>query len=136
MSARPVPPVSTLTRPYWDAVRQQQLVLQECDACQQRLFPPKTHCPACGSGALSWRPVSGTGTIYSFTIARRPPHPVFAEQCPLAIAIVELDEGPRMITNIVECAPDRIEVGMAVQVAFEPIDDTDVMLPVFRPSAR
>jgi uncharacterized protein len=78
--------------------------------------------------------VSGKGTVYSYTVAHRPPHPVFAEQCPLTVAIVELEEGPRMISNIVRCDPGRLEVGMAVQVAFEPIDDSDVVLPVFEPA--
>lgn len=134
MSARPIPPVSALTQPYWDAARRQELVVQHCSACDCRPFPPRAHCPACGSAELSWAAVSGKGTIYSYTVAHRPPHPVFAGQCPLAVAIVELEEGPRMISNIVGCDPDGIEVGMAVHVAFEPIDDSDVMLPVFAPA--
>jgi uncharacterized OB-fold protein len=71
--------------------------------------------------------------VYSYTVAHRPPHPVFVGQCPLAIAIVELEEGPRMMSNVVGCEPDDVEVGMAVRVCFEPIDDSDVMLPVFTP---
>lgn len=134
MSARPTPPVSALTQPYWDAARRQELVVQHCSTCDNRPFPPRAHCPACGSAELSWRAVSGRGTIYSYTVAHRPPHPVFAGQCPLTVAIVELEEGPRMISNIVGCDPDRIEVGMTVQVAFEPIDDSDVLLPVFAPA--
>lgn len=134
MSARPIPPVSELTRPYWVAARSDELVVQYCDACDYRLFPPRAHCPACGSAELSWRAVSGKGMVYSYTVAHRPPHPVFAGQCPLAVAIVELEEGPRMISNIVGCDPDRIEIGMAVRVAFEAIDDSDVVLPVFAPA--
>lgn len=134
MSARPIPPMTDLTQPYWDAARRQELVVQHCESCDHRPFPPRAHCPACGSATLTWRTVSGKGTVYSYTVAHRPPHPVFAEQCPLAVAIVELDEGPRMISNIVGCDPDALEVGMAVQIAFEPIDESDVVLPVFSPA--
>ena len=133
MSARLIPPSSELTQPYWDAARRDELVVQHCVDCGQRPFPPRAHCPQCGSAALEWRGVSGRGTVYTFTIAHRPPHPVFSDQCPLAIAVVELEEGPRMISNIVGCDPADIEVGMAVQVAFEQIDDSDVALPVFSP---
>lgn len=133
MSARLLPPITELTRPYWDAARRQELVVQRCEDCDRRLFPPRGNCPSCGSAALSWRPVSGRGTVYSYTIAHRPPHPVFAEQCPLAVAIVELEEGPRMISNVVGCNTADVRVGMSVRVAFEPIDDGDVVLPVFTP---
>ena len=134
MSARPIPPTSELTQPYWDATRKGELVVQHCGSCNDALFPPRAHCPSCGSADLSWRPVSGKGTVYTYTIARRPPHPVFAEQCPLAIGIIELDEGPRLMSNIVNCDPQDIAVGMPVQVTFEAIDDSDVMLPVFAPA--
>ena len=133
MSARLIPPTSELTQPYWDAARRQELVIQRCDGCEHWLFPPRAHCPACGSGRLVWRPVSGRGSVYSFTVAHRPPHPVFAEQCPLTIAIVELEEGPRMMTNISGCEPGQVKVGMSVAVAFEAIDDSDILLPVFTP---
>ena len=133
MSTRLIPPTSELTQPYWDAARQGELVVQHCGDCDSRSFPPRAHCPQCGSAELEWRKVSGRGTVYTFTIAHRPPHRVFSDQCPLAIAVVELEEGPRMISNIVGCDPADVEVGMAVQVAFEEIEDSDVALPVFSP---
>ena len=70
--------------------------------------------------------------IYTYTIAHRPPHPVLTEQCPLVIAVVELEEGPRMITNVVGCNPAEVKIGMKVQVAFDAIDDCDEVLPVFK----
>jgi uncharacterized OB-fold protein len=133
MSARLIPPSSELTQPYWDAACKGELVVQHCGDCDQRPFPPRAHCPQCGSAELQWSKVSGRGTVYTFTIAHRPPHPVFSDQCPIAIAVVELEEGPRMISNIVGCEPADVEVGMAVQVVFEQIDDSDVALPVFSP---
>ena len=134
MSARLIPPVSELTEPYWEAARRSELVVQRCEACNGWSFPPRANCPSCGSGRLAWRPVSGKGSIYTYTVAHRPPHPVFSDQCPLAIAIVELEEGPRLMSNITGCDPSELEVGMAVTVAFEQIDDSDVLLPVFTPA--
>lgn len=135
MSARPIPPTSELTAPYWDAARRGELVVQRCEACEARPFPPRARCPRCGAGALAWAPVSGRGTVYSYTVARRAPHPVFAGQLPLVVAIVELAEGPRLVTNVVGCDPAEVTVGMAVEVAFEPIDDSEMSLPVFTPRA-
>ena len=134
MSARLIPPSTEMTQPYWDAARREELVVQQCEDCDGHLFPPRAHCPACGSPRLAWLPVSGRGEIYTYTLAHRPPHPVLAEQCPIAIAVVELEEGPRMISNVIDCAPGDLAVGMPVQVAFEAIDDSDVALPVFRPA--
>jgi uncharacterized OB-fold protein len=134
MSTRLIPPSSPLTQPYWDATRRGQLVTQKCEPCERRIFPPQAHCPNCGSAAFRWEPVSGKGVIYTYTIAHRPPHPVLADQCPLAIAVVELQEGPRMITNVVGCNPGEVEIGMKVQVTFEAIDDSDEVLPVFQPA--
>lgn len=134
MSARLIPPSTELTQPYWDATRREQLVIQQCVDCAGRIFPPRANCPKCGSAQLEWQPVSGKGVIYTYTVAHRAPHPVLAEQCPITIAVVELEEGPRMITNVTGCDPSDVEVGMSVQVDFEAIDDSDVVLPVFRPA--
>ncbi len=134
MSARPIPPSSPLTEPYWEAARRGELSLQRCEGCDVRIFPPRAHCPECGGDALRWAPVSGRGTLYSYTVAHRPPHPAFADQLPLVVAIVELEEGPRMVTNLVDCDPSELEVGGAVVARFETIDDSDVALPVFSPS--
>lgn len=134
MSARPIPPTSELARPYWDAARRGELVVQRCERCGRRPFPPRAHCPGCGASSLFWAPVSGRGTVHSFTVAHRAPHPVFAAQLPLVVAIVELAEGPRMVTNLVGCEPADLAVGLAVEVRFEPIDDSDVVLPVFTPT--
>ncbi|MGB0622130.1 MAG: Zn-ribbon domain-containing OB-fold protein [Myxococcota bacterium] len=80
---------------------------------------------------LAWEAVSGRGRIHIFTVAHRAPHPKFAGQLPLVIAIVELEEGPRLVTNLVDRNPEKIEVGAAVEVRFEAIEDSDVSLPVF-----
>jgi uncharacterized OB-fold protein len=91
----------------------------------------RAHCSKCGSRALAWEAVSGRGRVHFFTVAHRAPRPRFAGQLPLVVAIVELEEGPRLVTNLVDCDPEKIEVGAAVEVRFEAIDDSDVSLPVF-----
>jgi uncharacterized OB-fold protein len=133
MSTRLIPLITDLTQPYWDATRRGEFVMQQCKACTHTIFPPRSNCSNCGSKELLWQPVSGKGVIYTYTIAHRPPHPVLVDQCPLAIAVVELDEGPRMITNVIGCNPNEVKIGMKVKVAFEAIDDSDEVLPVFEP---
>lgn len=132
MSARLIPPVSELARPFWEAARQHRLVIQHCAGSGKHVFPPRAHSPW-GGGPLTWSEVSGRGSVYTYTIAHRPPHPVFAELCPLVVAIVELEEGPRMMTNLINCDPADLRVGMPVRVAFEAIEDSDISLPVFEP---
>ncbi|MGH9137554.1 MAG: Zn-ribbon domain-containing OB-fold protein [Acidimicrobiales bacterium] len=132
-AARPVPPANPSTEPYWEAARRHELALQRCDVCGTRPFPPRATCPSCGSRALSWSPVSGRGTVHTFTVAYRAPHPGFADRLPLVVALVDLDEGPRLTTNIVGCAPADVHIGLPVEVAFDNVDGTEVTLPVFRP---
>ena len=131
MSTRLIPPTSELTQPFWDAARDHQLVIQQCDDCAHYLFPPAAHCPQCGSANLTWTPVSGRGSVYTYTIAYRPPHPVLKDHCPLAIAVIELEEGPRMMSNVIGVDPETLTIDTPVQVTYETIDDSDVVLPVF-----
>jgi uncharacterized OB-fold protein len=92
------------------------------------------NCTECGSQALEWVVACGRGTVYSYTVARRPTHPAFAERVPYVIAIVELDEGPRVTTNVVDCDPDAVRIGLPVELTFEaPVDG--IALPLFRPSS-
>ena len=134
MSARLIPPMSPFTEPYWEAAAKGELLIQKCSACQHVQLPPRKHCENCGSADVAWVASSGNGVIYTFTVARRPPHPVFAEQVPLVVAVVELEEGVKLMTNIIECDPDDVAIGMSVKVAFEPVDDSEVVLPVFSPA--
>ncbi len=130
----PLPHPSVLTQPFWDATAREELLLQRCEACGAYVFYPRHNCTACGARALEWVKAGGTGTVFTYTVARRPTHPGFADRVPYVIAVVELDEGPRMTTNLVDCSPEDVSIGMRVEVVFGPLED-GLRLPYFRPAA-
>lgn len=127
-----VPQPTAITQPFWTAARQHRLEIQRCKGCRKHFFYPRPLCPFCGSSSLEWALVSGRGKVYSYTVARRPTTPAFANQGPYVIAIVELDEGPRMTTNIVGCDPNSVYVGQAVTATYEDVSD-QIALVHFRP---
>jgi uncharacterized OB-fold protein len=128
--SRPTPHPSPVTRPFWEACARHELVLQRCAACSSAVFYPRSVCPACGSSELTWVPAGGFGTLHTYTVARRPTHRKLADRVPYVIAIVELDEGPRLTSTVVGTDPDDLTIGSRVQVDFE--DDETVSYPVFR----
>lgn len=128
---KPLPQPTSITRPFWEAARAHRLAIQGCASCGRYVFYPRPFCPHCG-GELAWSDVSGRGTVYSFTVARRPTARAFEPDVPYVIAIVELAEGPRLTTNVVGCAPEAVRIGMAVQVRFEDVTE-EVTLVKFRP---
>ena len=125
-----VPGTTDLTAPYWDAAREGRLVVQQCRACHQVWHPPLPRCPHCHATDLGWRQVSGDGTIYSYTVVRHPTHYAFAEKIPYVLAIVELAEGPRLVTAITGAAPEEVRGGQPVRVVFAEVAD-GVTLPYF-----
>lgn len=136
MSALPkkTPPIDAESRPFWEATREGRLCLPNCDDCNFVVFYPRSRCPACRSTSLEWVDLTGRGSIYSRTIVRRAPGR-WREHTPYVVAYVELEEGPRMVTNIVDCDPEEVEIGLPVEVAFDPIED-GYALPRFRPASR
>ena len=128
-----LPQPGPVSQPFWEAARRHELVLQRCSGCEAHVFYPRYNCPHCGSQDLEWVTAPGRGTVYSYTVARRPTHPAFADRVPYVIAIVELEEGPRMTTNIVDCDPDSVHIDMPVAVTFEDISD-EISLVMFRPA--
>lgn len=133
MANKPLPKPYTDTAPYWEAARQQQLLIQKCLDCGLYQFYPRGVCKSCLSSSLSWFQAAGRGTIYSFTVNYRAPHPGFVDDLPFVTAIVELQEGVRMMTNIVQCNPEQVTIGMPVRVVFEQVTEA-VTLPKFRPA--
>ena len=128
---RPVP--IDVTRPFWDGLAADEIRLQRCRDCASWVFYPRPRCSTCLSAALDWHPVSGRGRVYSFTIARQATHPAFAADVPQLLAIVELDEGVRMTTTMVDVAPEDLAVGLPVAPVFDHGDD-GVTLLRFRPA--
>ncbi len=128
-SERILPPVTALTEPYWDGCRQQKLRLQQCDACGEYQFYPRILCSHCGHDALSWRQASGLGRIASFTVVRRPVTDAYP--APTVIALVDLAEGPRMMSSVVDAEPDKLHIGQAVSVDFAAWSE-EISMPVFR----
>lgn len=125
------------TKPYWDAVKQGKLTYQYCRSCTAIVFTPRSHCTECGSEDLEVRTSAGKGTIYTHSVVRQNRVPAFAELGAYALAYVDLDEGFRMLTNIVGVAdPTKdVKIGQRVQVEFEKQDSGDYPIPVFRPIA-
>ena len=133
MTMRPLPQPYQDTAAYWAAAKEHRFVIQQCSDCGQHQFYPRGVCSHCLSSALEWKTASGKGTVYSFTVNHRAPHPGFAGITPFVTAIIALAEGPRMMTNIVDCDPENVTINMPVEVTFEDVSD-DVTLPMFRPS--
>jgi len=129
---KPLPRIDEESRGYWEALARHELYFQRCRDCGAKRFYPRALCPACLSSATEWIRASGRGTVYSFTVTHQNQAPGFREELPYVLAIVELDEGVRMMTNVVGCAPDAVRVGMPVQVVFEDVT-AEITLPKFRP---
>jgi uncharacterized OB-fold protein len=129
-----VPTPTPETRPFWEGTRRGELRLQRCDACAHVYFPPRPFCPKCAGRKVSWFKASGRGLLYSYVIHHRPV-PGFTP--PYSIAVVELQEGPRLLTNIVNCpqTPEALQLDMPVEVSFKQLSD-EIALPVFQPAER
>ena len=129
---RPVP--GPVAAPFWEWCRAHELRLQRCTGCGTFRFPPRPRCHACRSAAYTWEPVAGTGTVASYTVISPPVLPAFRDRVPYNAIVVELDEGPFMVGNLLDVANDDLATGMRVEVAFVDVDDT-LTLPQFRPVA-
>src|SRR5262245_42394497 len=130
--SKPRPRIDAVSRGFWDNARQHRLSVQCCDRCGDLHFPGSPVCPKCLSEAQSWRPVSGRGTLLSWVRFHRAYWEGFRADLPYLVALVGLEEGPMLITNIVDAEPETLTVGRAVSVLFERLDD-EVTLPKFRP---
>ena len=130
---KPLPLINEETKPFWEYCRKHELRMQRCKQCGYIRFPVSVICPKCHSMEAEWAKLSGKGTVYSFTIYRVPYHPAFKDAIPYVVAIIQLDEGPRMESNIIGCKVEEVRIDMPVMVAFDDIT-SEVTLPKFRPS--
>ncbi|MGD8809489.1 MAG: Zn-ribbon domain-containing OB-fold protein [Gammaproteobacteria bacterium] len=128
----PPPIVNPDSAPYWEGARNDKLLLQQCGDCGALRFFPRYLCTECGSDKTDWSEVSGRGTVQSFTIVHRAAFPEFQAQTPYVVALIDLEEGPRMMTNIVGDDALSVEIGDAVMVAFEARGSEGAKVPQFR----
>jgi uncharacterized OB-fold protein len=131
--SRMEPPVGEASAPFWEATKERRLLVQWCLDCDRSVFYPREICPGCLGSDLEWREATGAATLYSFTVNHLSPSPTGTEG-PFAIGLVELAEGPRMMTNVVGVPLDELSVGMALQVTWEELSDGR-HYPMFEPKA-
>jgi len=130
---RPLPVPDEVTKPFFEGAKHHELMLQRCKACGAYLYPVKLRCDNCLEGDLEWVKASGKGKLYSFGLMHQLYHPGFTEEIPYNVAVVELDEGIRIVSNIVGCPNSELRVDMPLEVTFEDINE-EVSIPKFRPA--
>lgn len=118
---------------FWNAAKQERLLIKRCEDCGAFSYYPRPFCPKCWSENVVWHEASGDATLYTWSVIYSNDQPPFKERVPYVAAIVDLAEGPRMMSNVEECEFDDLEVGMALKVKFRPISD-DFTIPVFIPA--
>ena len=131
---KPLPPVDEDTAPFWEYCKKHELRMQKCTQCGHVRYPPGVVCPQCHSMEAEWTKLSGKGKIYTFCIYHQIYHEAYSKDVPYAVATIHLDEGPRMLSNIVGCKLEDIKVDMPVEVYFEDVTD-GFTLPKFKPAA-
>ena len=130
--AKPLPEPSAVSAPFWEGLNAGELRLQRCVTCSRYVFYPRSVCPHCLSDQLEWQTTSARGRLYSYTIVRRAMNPAFAADVPYVFAIVELKEGPRVTTNLINCAPEYARVDMPVKAAYDSVT-SEIALLKFEP---
>lgn len=129
---KPLPAISSLNSPYWDGLRQREVKLPRCDSCHNLWYPPGPFCPNCWSRNFTWEKLSGRGKINSWVVFHQAYFSAVKDEIPYNVAEVELDEGPRLLTNLVGIDNADIKIGMSVEVVFDDVTE-DVTLAKFRP---
>lgn len=128
---RPVPRPTELSQPYWEAARRGELLYLRCERCATAIFPPLEACVGCQSTELTWQRSGGRGTVYSYTVLHAAPSEGFP--VPSVLAIIDVEEGYPMFSNVVGCPPGDVRIGMRVEACFEELTK-EIHLPVFRPA--
>jgi len=129
--SKPAPQPTEASQPFWDACRRHELRIQRCAECDMLIHYPKLCCPRDGTTAFEWPLMDGRGSVHSYAVCRRAFHPAFKEETPYVVAIIELDEGVRMISNVIGTHPEAVEIGMRVTLEWD--DAGEIPLPKFRP---
>jgi uncharacterized OB-fold protein len=127
-----LPVIDADSAAFWAAAKERKFLIRHCNLCRRNHFYPRHYCPHCWSDNCEWRPASGHGRIYSYTVVHHNEAAPFRDMLPYIVALIDLEEGVRVTSNIVECTPAVVHVGMPVEVVFEHLTD-EVTLPQFRP---
>jgi len=127
----PGPIPTAISRPFWDAAKAGRFTLQRCEDCGKWVFYPRSHCPHCWSPRLTWHDASGRGTVKTFSIIHRPGHPAWNAVAPYALGLIQLEEGPTMLSTLVDVDHAALHVGLSVQVRFVQVGE--FALPMFVP---
>ncbi len=130
--AKPLPQIAPEMAPFFEAAGRHELVVQRCARCGALRFPARTICSRCLGRDATWLPVRGRGTVFSFALMHQANHPGFAAEVPYAVVVIELEEGVRLLSNLVDCPVRDVRIGMPVEVVFESLTP-EVTLPKFRP---
>ncbi|MCT2535348.1 OB-fold domain-containing protein [Aquibacillus koreensis] len=127
----PGPTVTTVTKPFWDGVARGEFLLQWCTACKKWVFYPRTHCQHCWSDQLNWKEASGLATLQTWSTVHKPGHPAWQEIAPYVVAVVQLEEGPTMMTQLLidQRNKDQLQAGIALQIQY--VQCGDHVLPFF-----
>ncbi len=131
MSDKPLPELAGYAKEFYAWCRRGDLRFQRCTKCDAWRHVPREMCAKCGSGEWKWVKSSGKGTVFTWTVAERPMHPAFVDAVPYAPVVIEMDEGVRVVSEVIDCKPADLEIGMRVEVAFAKVSD-EVTLPKFR----
>lgn len=135
MTLRPVPVTRGSGATYWKAAAEGRLVLPHCNLCDRTFWHPRPRCPHCGSSAVEWRSASGKGVIHTFTVVRQTTDSHFRNCAPYVVAMIDLDEGVRMMSNVIDCDPASVTIGMRVRCTYERLNN-DVAVPLFAPDGN
>jgi uncharacterized OB-fold protein len=130
---KPLPQIEEESRPFWEALKRHELYVQRCRECGELRYHPRAQCTECLSPKTEWIRCSGKGKVYTFTATYQNPSPGFRESLPYIMAYVELDEGLTILTNIIDCKPEDVRIGMPVEVVYEDVTP-EVTLTKFRPA--
>lgn len=127
---KPAPVPSLESRPYWEGLKDRKLLIPQCGACAHRWFPPSMLCPRCNSDRVDWAQASGRGKVFSYVIFHRVYHPGFADDVPYIVALIELDEGPRLVSSLVGMPLDEVACDVPVEIVYEAAGEW--IVPKFR----
>ena len=129
----PRPLDGELTAPFWEAARRHELIIPRCTRCNFYFWYPRQECPRCLQPGWQWEPAVGKGRLHTFTVVRQPANPAFTDDVPYAYAVIQLDEGPRIVSNMVQCDVEDLKVDMRVEAVFDDVSP-EWTLVKFRPA--